>query len=363
MKPDRTTFLFLGFLLVIGVLFGLNYLVTQQEPQAITIAVDPLAEDWVRAAAATYNATNPVVNNTTRVRVEITSINDLDVWRDGVGWSAMDHPTAWIPSSSLSAEYTALPLAVVAESLARTPLVWGGFAERVTVITQDGQRPFEWEAVRQTATAQTWAALGASGGNVNMAIHWPTSSMAGVGVLLSAAANVEGADVVERQFASSTEFNTWFAPIEESVLNSRRMGGAPAQVLASRGMAQADFGLLPESQWLINLSGLTSGSGFVFKYPAYQFVLDFPLLRWNDSQMTEFEADAVQDFADYLLSDEGQVLALDYGLRPAGGEPTETAALFVAGREYGIALEPDYGLAVLPESRDAINALLRLLEP
>jgi len=362
MKPDRTTLLFLGFLLVIGVLFGLNFLVTRQEPEAIAVVVDPLAESWVRAAAAEYNASNPIINNTTRVRVDIASINDLDVWRDGVSWSAMDHPAAWVPSSSLSVEYSSLPLAVVAESLARTPLVWGGFANRVAVITQDGERPFEWEAVQQTAGAQTWSALGASGGNVNMAIHWPSSSMAGVGVLLSAAANVEGTDIVQRAFVRSTEFTTWFDPIRASVVNSQRMGGDPAQVLASRGTAQGDFGLLPEANWLSNLSGLTN-DGFVFAYPAYQFVLDFPLLRWDDARVTSFEEAAVRDFAAFLLGERGQALALEAGLRPADSEPTEDAALFTAAQAYGIELEPDYGLAVLPESREAINALLRLLEP
>lgn len=362
MKPDRTTLLFLVFLLVIGVLFGLNYLVTRQTPEVITVAVDPLAEDWVRAAADAYNASNPIINNTTRVRVEVTAINDLDVFQNDSGWSSSNHPAAWIASSSLSVEYASLPLEVVADSVARTPLVWGGFGSRVALMTQDGGRPFEWQAVQDTVSAQTWSALGASGGNINMAMEWPTGSMAGIGVLLSAAANEDGTDLITREIAQDLAIASWFEGFQYSISTFENPGGDPAQVMAAQGTAKADFGLLPESQWLVNLDGLTRTEGFVFAYPGYQFMLDFPLMRWDDAQVTELETAAVQSFADYLLSAEGQALAIENGLRPAQNEPTESAALFAAGEAYGIEYQPDYQLAVSPESRAVIDALLRLLE-
>ncbi|MCA9913409.1 MAG: substrate-binding domain-containing protein [Anaerolineae bacterium] len=361
-KPDRTTLLFLGFLLVIGVLFGLNYFVTRQTPEVITVAVDPLAEDWVRAAADAYNASNPIINNTTRVRVEVSAINDLDVFQNDSGWSSSNHPTAWIASSSFSVEYASLPLEMIAGSTARTPLVWGGFEGRVAIITQDGGRPFEWQAVQDTVSAQTWSALGASGGNINMAMEWPTGSMAGIGVLLSAAANEDGSDVITREIVQDLGRALWFGDFKESISGFQNPGGDPAQVMAAQGTAKADFGLLPESQWLVNIDGLTRSEGLVFAYPGYQFMLDFPLVRWDDAQVTELEIAAVQSFADYLLSAQGQSLAMQYGLRPAQSEPTESAALFATGEPYGIEYQPDYQLAVLPESRAVIDALLRLLD-
>lgn len=357
---DRTTLIFLVFLLIIGALFGVNYLVTSQPPLQITVAVDPLAEDWLRVAASAYNDSNPVINGTTRINVQITVINDLNVWRNSPGWTASEHPTAWVPSSRASLDFTNLPFVVLADSLARTPLLWGGFEERVTLLTENTQRPFEWAAVQEAAEAQRWEALGAQNvqGNVNMALVWPDSSMAGVGVLLSAAANYGITPTIDRSLVGDGSFEAWFAPLAESLQN---LGENPAQTMAARGTAAADFALLPESLWLGQLDNLAQ-DGFTLNYPAYQFVLDFPLARWAGSTVSDNEIAAVESFRDFLLSAEGQSLALEQGLRPAQGEPGEDAALFVQGVDYGIQLEPDYGLAVEAASPDVINALIRLVE-
>lgn len=363
---DRTTIIFIIFVLIIAGIFGVNQFVLSQPPIEITIATDPLAEDWLKAAASEFNDSNTLVNGTRRAVVSVQVVDDLDVWRGSIGWSSSNRPDGWLPSYSASLDFIPPTLAfeTTHASTARTPLVWGGFDNRVAIITEDSTRSFDWDAVQTVAAAQRWVNLGVANdqSNVNMAINYPTSSMSGIGVMLSATANHAASGSVTTADLNNAEFETWFAPIADSMLNSQRIGGNPAQVMASRGTTVADYGLLPESQWLTQLSGLTDDGGFTFAYPAYQFQLDFPLVRWNDSTTESIKADAVTAFGDFLIGERGQALAMAYGLRPITGEPSDTDALFTAGQPYGILLMPDYGTELRLTNRNLADALIRLVD-
>ena len=356
---DRTTLVFLLFVIIVAAIFGVQQVVQRQPPIEINIAVDPLAEDWVRAAATDYNNSTPLVSGTTRVQVAITVTDDLDVWRGNPNWTSNNHPHGWIPSSSLSLDYapTNLPFVSVVDSLARTPLVWGGFNNRVQVITVNDTRAFDWTAVQEIAVAQRWD----NGGNVNMAMNWPSSSMAGVGALLSAAGSFHSTETVNRDLLNDAAFASWFQPLDDSVRNSQRIGGSPAEAMAARGTGVADFALLPESQWLNSAEGLAD-KGFTFRYPAYQFVLDFPMAQWDDAATTATERAAVKSFADFLRGSQGQALAIAKGLRPVSGELDSSATLFTNAEAQGIQLIPDYDLLVHPADRNTTDALIRILE-
>lgn len=365
LEIDRTTIVFVLFLVIIGAIFGINQLVQNQPPTTITVVVDPLAESWARAAAEAFNATNPVVNVTTRLRVEISIADDLDVWRTNPGWTVTDHPDGWLASTSASPTYlpASLPFVVVQPTTARTPLVWGAFDSRYAVITAGGL-PLDWEAVYAAADAQRWANLGVSNdpGNVNMALNWPSSSMSGVGVLLTAAATYSDSTSVDRAMLTDSAFREWFAPLADSMLNARRIGGSPALAMATRGTAAADYALLPEVQWLNDLSGLVNDRRVTFSYPARQFVLDFPLSAWSDSQSDNGRRAGVEAFGEFLRGERGQALAVEHGLRPVNGEPATGAALFERGVPHGILLQPDYGQQIAAPDRNTVDSLIRLVE-
>lgn len=359
---DRTTVIFIIFILLIGAIFGINRFIQSSPPVEISIVVDPLAEEWLKAAAASFNQGNVIVNNTTRVTVQITVMDDLDIWRANPTWTVSNHPDGWLASSSASLSYlpSNLGFRTIHASTARTPLVWGGFSNRVTIITNGGTRPFDWLAVQEVANAATWANLGTTGGNVNMAINWASSSMSGVGALYSAAASQAGVDSLTEASLASASFSDWFQPIEESLLNSQRLGGNPAQAMAARGTSAADYALLPEVQWLAALEGF-NGNNLVLAYPAQQFSLDFPLAAWQDANTDPVKRAGVEAFGTFLMSAEGQALAVNYGLRPAIGEPDSTATRFARGLSAGILLTPDYGTLLAPPSRSLADALIRLL--
>lgn len=355
---DRTTIILVIFILVIAAIFGINQFVQLQPPFEIIVVVDPLAEDWIRDAATQYNADNVIINNTTRVQVNVQVVDDLDVWRGSPGWNSQSHPDAWIPSSSLSLDYapSSLPFETIDDTLAYTPLVWGGFQNRVDVVTGNGTQAFDWTAVQAVSAGSSWS----DGGFVNMAINWPTGSMAGVAVLSGSVSAYQQNVNIDRSILSDPDFVTWFQPLEDSMLNSQRLSGNPAQAMASRGTSAADFALLPESQWLEQLDSLTENASVSFSYSDYQFPLDFPIALWADSQTTDTHRTAVQSFASYLTS-EGQSIATDNGFRPANTVLDSSASLFIAGEAYGILLEPPQGQMITNLDRGTADALILLL--
>ena len=356
---DRTTIVLVIFLLIVGGIFGINQFVNSRPPIEIDVVVDPLAEDWMTSIAGAYNSSNAIVNGTTPVRVNIQVMDDLDVWRGNPGWNSDTHPDAWMPSSSLSLDYapSSLPFDIITESVAYTPLVWGGFQNRVDVITANGAEAFDWDSAQAVTAGTSWA----DGGFVNMAINWPTGSMSGLGVLTTAIASYQDDTAINRAVLSDAAFTDWFASIEESVRNSERLGGNPAQVMASRGTSAADFALLPESQWLSQIDSLNENGTITFAYPAYQFPLDFPLAVWSGNNTDNTRQAAVTNFANFLVSAEARSITLEQGFRPANTVLDESADLFVRAGANGILLETPLAENVIVTDRGLVDSIILLL--
>jgi hypothetical protein len=360
----RSTIVVIIFGIIVAALVGYNQLVKSQPPLEITVVVDPLAEAWVSQAAKDFNATGTLVNNgTTRVLVIIESKSDVEVWTGKSGWTFNNHPQGWIAASSASLSYipSNLPFKPLQPSLARTPLVWGGFQNRVNVITKDGQQPFDWATVNNVLKAGTWAAAGATNisGNINMAIYPPKSSMAGLAALISGVADLQQTASLDRSHLTGTAYEDWIDPLSAAVPN---IAGFPEVEMASRGTSVADFALLPEARWLLNLNALNRRETVALSYPSYQFILDFPMAYWDDATTTDIQRQAVTAFGTYLTGAPAQQLATTYGLRPADSEPDETATLFNAGVPFGIQLDPSYGTIVNTPARNEADTLLRALD-
>jgi hypothetical protein len=362
----RSTFVFFVFVVLIGVIFGANSYFRNQPPLTLTLVVDPLAEAWARVAVERFNAQNVLLGNgTSRVVVRIEAIqNDVAVWQERANWTVQRHPHLWLASSSASLAYLTpnLPYTSLG-SMARSPLMWGGFTSRVSLVTQSGALPFDWQAVQAVAQAQRWQALGAPSqwGNVNIGINWASNAMSGLGVLASASASYHNTATLSRDALSDPAFLAWFAPIKDAVQNAQRLGESPASAMASRGASVADLALLPEVQWLKALNSLLRQEPVIFAYPAYQVILDFPLSYWNDANTTPAEAEAARLFANYLLSEPSQQLAVSEGLRPANADPRDSDTLFATSVPYGVRLSLLNVQTVAPYDRALADQLLRLL--
>ncbi len=331
------------FIIIAAGVIGASLFLQNQPPLEVTIAVDPLAESWLRNAVVSFNQSETTLSNQRKIKVNLTVVSDLSVWRNSRDnlWTAGNHPHGWIPASSASLGYATaanIPMQENQPSLARTPLVWGGYASRVAVVTNEGTLPFDWERVLFAAETESWSALGGdtSWRFVKIAFSLPDSTIQGLGALYSATAAFSqnaapmGDDVRNSYSALETLVN--------SVPNFNNIGSDIGQFLA-RGPSTVDLGIGPESQWLNNLSGIVSRESVQFSYPEYNFVLDFPLAIWNGAEITSDERAAVEAFGNWLMQPAQQSRIPAYGLRPANTNPQPTDSLFVNAQQYGIQLD------------------------
>jgi hypothetical protein len=356
----RGTIIVIVFILVAGGIVAASQFLRSQPPREFTVAVNPLAADWVRATVNNFNASEPLINATQRIQFNVTVIDDLPVWQGSQSWTPENHPTAWIPASAASVTYLSDRYTVLTTSLAHTPLVWGGYASRVNVLTHEGAEPFDWAAVQKAADAEAWSAIGGDSRwqFVKLAFGRADQAMSGLAALFSGAAafsntaNISGV-------TGANDFRDWMQPIVESVPNFQTLGADPAAAMA-RGPSTVEIALLPESQWLLNLNGLTDDEQIIFSYPTYQFLLDFPLAVWNDNtSATADERAAVTALNTWLLKASEQNTLAQYGLRPAQGSPASTAALFTQAVSYGIQLEPDLSQIVQAPPRTEAQGLVQ----
>ncbi|MEM6283616.1 MAG: hypothetical protein AAF787_15600, partial [Chloroflexota bacterium] len=144
------------------VLFG-RYLISRP-PLVITLAVEPLLSDWAAATVDNFNEQDTIVTSNRRVAVQLTVVDDVDVWTGETDWSdglleTTSRPSIWIPALAVSGNYaqsdSRLMFAQVQPSVAKTVLVWGGFEERVTALP-DSTNGFGWSTVAPAAEVGQW---------------------------------------------------------------------------------------------------------------------------------------------------------------------------------------------------------------
>lgn len=358
----RGTIFVILFVVAAVVVIGASQFLRSQPPLELQVAVDPLAAPWLESALNRLNASEPIVNATRRVQFRAVTIDDLDVWNRQRPWTQDNHPIAWIAASSVSLDYAVadgLPFQTEVEMLARSPLVWGGYSSRVELITGSPDAPLDWQAVQAAAEDESWEALGGdrSWGFINIGLLQADRKIGGLATLFSGAATFAGDPILTGDNTRATDFRNWMQPILQSRSSA---SGDPAFVMASSGVSQIQLGIFPEVQWLTNLNGMASGSeGVRLSYPEYQFILDFPLARWQDAATTEDERQAVTLLARALSGAAEQARLPEFGLRPAAGEPEQDAALFAAGVPFGILLTPDYGQTVTAPSRGDAQGLIQ----
>jgi len=368
----RVTIVFFLFVLVIAVIVGLGRFLQSQPSVQLTVAASPLAAEWISAAAERFNAGEHFAG-TRRARIVVTPVDDVEVWGTSSGWSASAHPDAWIPALSASRTYiSSLPLTEDQPSLAKTLLVWGAFESRVNALASD-TIPFGWMRVAEAAAQGTWASIAPQStlnGNLTLAFTHPTGTTSGFAVILSAASAFFNAPTQTSQNFAASDYRAWLAPVLQSVPNFNTLGASPARTIAARGITLGDLALLPESDWVRNLSGrLTDSTDPIqFVYLDYPLVFDFPVVVWTGttSSSPDVPPDQAQaimrQFGEFLLSEAEQLAAQSFGLRPNSGIADMTAAPFSTAAPYGVVSAPDISIPIVAPSHTDIQRLITWAE-
>jgi hypothetical protein len=354
----RGTIVLILFVLIAAAVVGISAFLRAQPPLELTVAVSPLAEAWLREAAAAFNATNPVVNGTQPIRITVQPQDEASIaLGESAAWTNEAHPDGWIPAAAFAPDYArsrGLPIETLQPSVAQTPLVWGGFSDIVADATGNGAQAFDWPAVNAAVAAQP----------IRLAFRNPAATMDGFAVLLSGVAALADDPLITRDSLRSPEARAWLETALQAVPNTATLGASAAQTMAARGPSVGGLALLPESEWLTNLRGqlVNANTPLQLAYPAYTVTFRFPCNVWNDpASQAAGAADRAQGiglFCDYLLTPAQQAAAARFGLRPADGViPEEAAALFVTAEAYGAQIVLPPMTAVQPPGRSDAQLL------
>ena len=87
----RGTLILLLFVVIAAGVVALSQFLRAQPPLEIALAVNPLAEDWVRDAVTRFNTSETTVGVANqRVQINISVVEDLDVWAGTRRWTAAE---------------------------------------------------------------------------------------------------------------------------------------------------------------------------------------------------------------------------------------------------------------------------------
>jgi hypothetical protein len=353
-------FVILFAIIALGIVAASQFL-RAQPPIEVRLAVSPLAEAWVRAAAESFNATQPLVN-TQPIAIRVQTQDEVPVWRASPPlWTSAQHPAAWMPALAESVGYARearLPFEIITPSTAQTLLVWGIFQSRAAALPAD--TALDWATAQAIAAAERWDALPggrSEWGFVKFAFSAPENAIGGIGVLLSGAGGYADSATLTSDLLVSQPFRDWLQPVLASVPNFNTLGQDPAAAL-TRGASVGEIALLPESQWLTSLGGISAREPVVLSYPQHPLIYEFPLALWSDTSTTATERAAIEQFAAWLMQPAQQANTARFGLRPASGIINAEAALFASAGSAGIQLAPEIAQRIQPPNRDAILRLL-----
>lgn len=376
---------------------------TVARPDTVTIRVLTAlpVEPWVRSAAQAFNAEDRMIDGVP-IQVETVAIDGLTAlgrWdRNEFGAltagqtpdslsatereALADFPTAWIPDSRYlvelanasykerlgrdvfltDGEYRARPIAI-------SLFTWGIYETRADVL-EERFGDIDWQAIHSAATARRgWPELGGdpAWGFFKLVVPNPSKNVGGLAAMVAIAGEYYGRTDISVEDVTNPEFQSWLAELMGAVTDFSSASAYTSEDFALFGYSVGDGGQLLESDLLQNMQGILTRWEDPLRiiYPTYVSWFDFPFTVWVGPETTALQKNAALEFQRFLLSDEQQIAALAYGLRPAAANiPVDASenSLFVRWSDQGVQPVVPRTTAMRSPDRDVLLALLRWFE-
>ncbi len=346
------------------------------DPIVVTLAYGTEKRDWLEAALARYQASNPRVRGRP-VQIELKGIGSreivLDIVQDRL------QPTVVSPASSIQIEllrneWQQLRGSAILHSgadaprpLVLTPLVLVGWEQRAQVLWTNGPTNFWQDLHDALANPQGWQGLGGdpTWGFVKFGHTSPETSNSGIQtlVLLAYGYHNKSRDLTNSDILNP-EFQQWLDEIERAVLEFGSSTGTFMDTMVLRGPSAYDFVVVYENLAIENIENAQGrwGQNLRIYYPPATIFSDHPYAILNAPWVTPEQRDAAAHFRDFLLSRPIQELALQTGFRPA--EPSvplisnDSNNPFNRYQSYGLRVDITQQVAVPPA--DVLNTLIDL---
>ena len=374
-----------------------SLVVEQEGPIQVRVLTALPVYDWVNEAAKQFNAERRELAGNP-IQVEVISMDGLAALgkfdRDEFGALPADadpqnltaeqeqalerFPTAWIPDSRYlpelanvaykerlgrdvfltDGEYRARPIAI-------SLFAWGIYDSRAQVL-QEQFSEIDWQTIHDAAIAKGgWPELGGQPdwGFFKLVVPNPRKNVGGLAAKVAAAGEYYDKTSIDTADVAEPAFQEWLGELMASTTDLS--GGSPytAEDFAIFGYSQGDGGQLLESDLLANMEGILNrwGEPLDIFYPKYVTWFDFPFTVWVGPETTAAEKNAALEFQSFLLSDEIQAQAVQYGLRPVSASVTvdQPDSPFARWAAQGVAPIVSRTEAMRPPDRDVLLALLR----
>jgi len=371
--------------------------VEQKGPIQVRVLTALPVYDWVNEAAKQFNAEEHELEGEP-IEVEIVSMDGLTAlgkWdRDEFGTLPPDadpqnltaeqekalerFPTAWIPDSRYlpelanvaykerlgrdvfltDGEYRARPLAI-------SLFAWGVYQSRADVL-EAKYGDIDWQVIHDAAiTKGGWPELGGQPdwGFFKLVVPNPRKNVGGLAAMVAAAGEYYDKTSIGTAEVTDPAFQQWLGELMGSTTDLGGASAYTAEDFALFGYSVGDGGQLLESDLLNNMDGIQTrwGEPLAIFYPKYVTWFDFPFTVWVGPETTAVEKNAALEFQRYLLSDEIQTKAVEYGLRPVNSDVSveQPNSPFVRWADQGVVPIVSRTDAMRSPDRDVLLALLR----
>lgn len=301
-----------------------------REPVVVSIAYGTEKEAWLQEATQRFAATNPTIRNRP-IEIELEGLGSREIVTQIV--QGTKTPVVVSPASSIQIELlrdewqtlndTDIFLSGndVPQPLVLTPLVLVAWEDRAKVLWTNGPTNF-WQDIHDAlANPQGWQGLGGNPqwGFAKFGHTSPELSNSGIQTLVLLAygyhqksTGLQPGDVLD------PGFQEWFVNIERSVLEFGASTGTFMDNMVRFGPSKYDFVVVYENLASENIQTAEDRWGSIrVYYPPATIVSDHPYAILNAPWVTPEQQEAAALFRNFLLSEEIQTLALQYGFRPA----------------------------------------------
>lgn len=345
-----------------------------RDPVVVTIAYGTEKRLWLEEAVRRFATTNPRVDGHP-IQVVLEGIGSRDTVTRIVAGELQ--PTVISPASSIQVELlrddwqrkTNTNIvhdgSDAPQPLVLTPLVLVAWEERAAVLWPNPQANF-WSSLHDAlADPQGWATRGRpEWGLVKFGHTSPLSSNSGIQTLVllaygfhNKASNLTSADI----FAPA--FQSWLIDVERAVLEFGDSTGTFMTDMVLFGPSKYDIVAVYENVAIENIQAAEGRWGKLrLYYPPATIFSDHPYAILNATWVSPLQRQAAAQFREFLLTEQTQTLALQYGFRPANPQvaliTNDANNPFNKYRGYGVQLDIQQQVAI--PSAEVLNNLTEL---
>lgn len=340
-----------------------------REPVVVSMAYGTEKEAWLEEAVQRFAATNPMLRGRP-IQIELEGIGSREMVTEIIDRDLT--PVVASPASSIQIELlrdeweTRNNSDIFLEepqALVLTPLVLVAWEERASALWPNGPEELWDELHDALANPEGWAAYDhPEWGFVKFGHTSPELSNSGIQtlVLLAYGYHDKSRDLTS-QDVLDTDFQAWLADIERAVLEFGESTGTFMNNMVLFGPSKYDFVVVYENLAIEDIVAAENRWGPIrVYYPPENIFSDHPYAILSADWVTPEQQEAAVIFRDFLLSNEIQELALDFGFRPANPDVgfNRPDSPFERYADYGI--RQDIPSVVEVPQAGVLNELLAL---